>query len=79
MAIDARFRSLGSSTGTPALVQKDVGSCVPQRKPSQSLKPESNTRPGFSAAVRTHMAGALAEDHQRVRVRAVEDVTRRSS
>ena len=49
MAIDAVFRLLGSSTGTPADVQNEVGSCVPHRKPSQSLKPASNTSPGLAA------------------------------
>jgi hypothetical protein len=74
IAIDARFMSLGSITATPASVQNDVGSCVPHRKPSQSLKLESNTRPGCRL-VRLHVARALAEDHQRVGVRPIEHVT----
>ncbi len=49
IAIDGPLKSLGSSTGMPALVQFTAGSCVPHRKPSQSFQPESNTRPGSVA------------------------------
>ncbi len=49
IATEATLKSLGSRTGIPAPVQTLVGSCVPQRKPSQSFHRESKTRPGSAA------------------------------
>ena len=50
-AMDGALKLLGSSTGIPLVVQKEAGSWVPQRKPSQSPHVESKTRPGSAAAV----------------------------